>query len=126
MLFARIGVQPQRRLGSIGLVAAHPLSAGPAIEPPAAPVYPAYLPKFSAAPEERRLRIEPGADRHLAVSNIAFGFAPNPEVIATLAGKPLEPVAVDSVSRIYAIDAPGEVEITIHSLDAPDVDVVTF
>jgi hypothetical protein len=125
-LFARIGVQPQRRLGSIGLVAAHPLSAGPAIEPPAAPVYPAYLPKFSAAPEERRLRIEPGADRHLAVSNIAFGFAPNPEVIATLAGKPLEPVAVDSVSRIYAIDAPGEVEITIHSLDAPDVDVVTF
>ncbi len=125
-LFARIGVQPQRRLGSIGVVAAHPLSAGPAIDPPATPVYPAYLPKFSAAPDERRLRIEPGADRHLAVSNIAFGFAPNPEVVATVAGKPLEPVAVDSVSRIYAIDASGDVEITIRSLDAPDVDVVTF
>jgi len=126
MLFARIGVQPQRRLGSIGIIAAHPLSAGPAIDPPAAPVYPAYLPKFSTAPEERRLRIEPGADRHLAVSNIAFGFAPNADVIVTLAGKPLEPVAADSVSGIYAIDATGDVEIAIHSLDAPDVDVVTF
>jgi hypothetical protein len=125
-LFARIGVQPQRRLGSIGVVAAHPRSAGPAIDPPAAPVYPAYLPKFSTAPEERRLRIEPGADRHLAVSNIAFAFAPNAEVVVTLAGKPLEPVAVDSVSRVYAIDASGDVEITIHSLDAPDVDTSTF
>jgi hypothetical protein len=125
-LLARIGVQPLRRLGSIGIVAAHPLSAGPAIDPPASPVYPAYLPKFSPAPEERRLRIEPGADRHLAVSNIAFGFAPDAEVAVTLAGKALEPLAVDSVSRVYAIESTGDVEITIHSLDAPDVDVVTF
>jgi hypothetical protein len=125
-LLARIGVQPQRRLGSIGIVPARALSAGPAIAPPALPVYPAYLPKFSPAPEQRRLRLERGADRHLAVSNIAFGFAPNPEVIVTIGGKPVEPAAADSVSRVYLIDDAGDVEIAIRSFDVPDVDVVTF
>lgn len=127
-MFARIGMRPQRRLGSIGVVAAHPLTAGPAIEPPALPVYPAYMPKFSPAIEERHLRIEPGSDGHVAISNIAFGFAPNPEIVVSLDGTPIEPLAADSVSRIYDCSrcASTAMEITIKSIDAADVDVVTF
>ncbi len=127
-LFAHIGAQPQRRLGSIGIVAAHPLSVGPAIDPPALPVYPAYTPPLSATAEERRLRLEPGTAGHIAISNIAFGFAPDPEVVVSVDGAPIEAVAADLVSRIYDCSrcANAAVEITIESLDVADVDVVTF
>jgi hypothetical protein len=128
-MLKQIGVAAQRRLGSIGIVAAHPRTPGPAIDPPALPVYPAYMPSFSAAPQERRLRIDCGADRHVAVSNIAFGFAPNPQVAVTQDARPLAALAQDSVSSVYACGDGGAgatVDIVFSSLDANDVDVVTF
>lgn len=127
-LWARIGVRPQRRLGSIGIVPAQPLSVGPAIDPPALPVYPAYTPNLAAATQERRLRLAPGSAGHIAISNIAFGFAPDPQFTVLVDGTPLAPIASDLVSRIYDCShcAAAAVEITIDSLDAADVDVVTF
>ena len=128
-MFAQLGVAAQRRIGSIGVVTVHPHSPGPAIDPPALPVYPAYLPAFSPSGQERRLRIECGADRHLAVSNIAFGFAPNPQVAVVRHARPLAPIAQDSVASVYACgdgDAATTVDVVFSSLDANDVDVVTF
>ena len=127
-LWARIGVRPQRRLGSIGIVPAQPLSDGPAIDPPALPVYPAYTPNLAVATQQRPLRLAPGAPVHIAISNIAFGFAPDPQIAVSVDGTPLAPIATDMVSRIYDCRrcAGAAVEITIDSLDAADVDVVTF
>jgi hypothetical protein len=126
-MFARIGLRAPRRLGSIGIVAAQPMTSGPAIDPPALPVYPAYLPKF--APEKRFVHFALGANRHIAVSNIAFGFAANPEVEVQIAGRHVTASAEDSVSRVYACPEcadDAEVQISLKSNDIDDVDVVTF
>jgi hypothetical protein len=128
-LFAQIGTRPPRRLGSIGIVAAHPRSTGPAIDPPGLPVYPAYTPGLAAAVEPHTLSFEPGSDRYIAVSNIAFGFAPDPLISVRIDGQPVQPLARDSVSRVYrcqACTATTTVEVAIESLDPADVDVVTF
>ena len=126
-LLARSGVRPERRLGSIALVSAQPQSAGPAIDPPSLPVYPAYQPKPD--PGERVVRFALGSKRHIAVSNIAFGFATSPEVAVTLAGRRIEPIAEDAVSRVFACTQCSDadiVEVALKASDLADVDVVTF
>lgn len=126
-MFKALGREPERYLGSIGVVAATPLTAA-AIDPPSLPVYPAYLPRLTAV-EERTVHLRLEAGRNLAVSNIAFGFASNPDVDVTIAGQPAVPVAIDSVARIYgcrACTSAVDVTVVLKSTDADDVDVVVF
>jgi hypothetical protein len=74
------------------------------------------------------VRVECAGDRHVAVSNIAFGFAPNPQVTVTRAARARAALAQDSVSGVYACgDAPDSaVDVEFSSVDANDVDIVTF
>ncbi|HEY2396578.1 MAG TPA: hypothetical protein VGH81_11450 [Rudaea sp.] len=74
------------------------------------------------------MRLAPGSTGHIAISNIAFGFAPDPTITVSVDGVALAPLAVDSVSHVYDCSgcADAAVEITINSRDVADVDVVTF
>jgi len=123
----RLGVTPARYFGPMGILAAHPLAFGNALDPQASPIYPAYAPD-TVEPQTRRLHLQLDADAHLAISNIAWSFVPNPEVSVTIDGKPAAPSAEDSVARVYACTGctSAQVDIEIRSIDPGDVDVVTF
>lgn len=129
-MFARLDVDPIERLGPLGLVRAHTIAFGRALEPAPEPRYPAYL--AAAGPEhERHVPVSLSAGEYLVVSDTAFLLDTGYTVQATLNGRPLEPKATDSVSRVYAcedcaLDGPATVELTLHSANPDDLDLVVF
>lgn len=130
-MLAESGVQPQLRVGPIGLV--RPLqivSANPPLLQPVQPRYPAYRPPVEVA-TTHHLSVPLQAGEHLAISNLAFAFNVDPRATVIVAGKTMEPVARDRVAEIYACTgcAPGQTitaELDISSGDFFDVDVVVF
>ncbi|HEY0178203.1 MAG TPA: hypothetical protein VGC30_01055 [Dokdonella sp.] len=129
-LFARLDVDPQRRLGPVGVVRAEPIAFGRALRPADEPRYPAYTPQFGAA-QPQRLRIRLQAGQFLVVSDLATELDRGFAAVATLAGRPLAPKAADTASRVYACDAcaageDAEIELTLTSANPGDLDVVTF
>jgi len=127
-MFAHSGVQPARRIGPIGLVTAHPLSAGPPIMPPDRPLYPVYQPQVQT-PTAHQMSVPMNAGDHLAISNLAFALVADPQVTVKVAGIALEPMARDSVSAVYACSACADgtmLDIEIVSGDFADIDIVVF
>src|SRR5882724_7684749 len=129
-MFARSGMQPQQRLGPIGVVPARPVSDNPPLRQPDEPRYPAYRADVHE-PSTHHLSIPLRAGEHVAVSNLAFVFNVDPQVTVWIGGKAVEPIARDRVAAIYpcagcTTDTPTTVEIDISSGDYADIDVVVF
>ena len=126
-MFEEIRVSPQRYLGPLGVVPAHPVALGAPLNPQTEPVYPAYKPA-TVEYQARRVAFRFDKFSHLAISDIAWSLVPAPEVQVRIDGKPQMPVAADTVVRIYARPAGGNgnVEVEISSIDPADVDVVLF
>jgi len=125
-MFERLGVQPARYFGSIGIVAARPVEFGRAVTPQSLPTYPAYEPKLEPVTEQSmRIKLQPG--ERLAIANVAFGFVANPEVTVSSDGREIVAAAADSVARVYACDrCAGTLDVKIRSTDHDDIDVVVF
>lgn len=71
------------------------------------------------------------AAEYLVVSDTAFLLDAGYTIHATVNGRPLEPKATDSVSRVYAcgdcaLDSPATLELTLHSANPDDLDLVVF
>jgi len=129
-MFAKIGVQPTRRIGPIGVVAARPVLDQAPFLIPAAPRYPAYRPEVGDA-TVHHVSVPLHAGEHLVVSNIAFAFNYEPEVTVTIDGRTIAPLAEDRVAAVYACAdcQPGtavSAEIDVNTGDFPDIDMVLF
>ncbi|MEO5624566.1 MAG: hypothetical protein ABIQ70_00980 [Dokdonella sp.] len=129
-MFARLDVDPIRRLGPLGLVRARAVPFGRSMEPAPEPRYPAYL--AAAGPEqERQVSVSLAAREYLVVSDTAFLLDRGYTIQATVNGRALEPKASDSVSRIYACEecnlgGTANIELTMRSANPDDLDVVVF
>ncbi|MEO6689960.1 MAG: hypothetical protein ABIS07_07225 [Dokdonella sp.] len=129
-MFARLDADPVERLGPLGLVRARVIPFGRAMKPAPEPRYPAYL--AAAGPQqERHVSVPLVAGEFLVVSDTAFLLDTGYTIQATLDGRALEPKATDSVSRVYVCDGciPGvakRVELTLHSANPDDLDIVVF
>lgn len=129
-MFARLDIDPQFRLGPVGLVRARALAFGVAIPIQHEPHYPAYQAQLGPV-VQRSVSIPLAANQHVAVSDLAFAFDIGYEVTANVDGRPLTPRAEDSVTRVYACEgcAPGSnatLELTLGSGNLADVDLVVF
>jgi hypothetical protein len=129
-MFAHSGVSPQRRIGPVGIVPARPVGDGHVLLQPDTPRYPAYLPESQAA-TPHHLSIPMQYGDHLAISNLAFAFAVDPQVSLHIGGRTVEAITHDRVTAIYACSGctPGSTttaELDISSGDIADVDVVLF
>jgi hypothetical protein len=130
-MLAQSGVQPQLRVGPIGLLRPRRIvSSNPPLLQAAEPRYPAYLPRTETM-TTRQLSVPLQAGEHLAISNLAFAFNVEPRFTVSAAGKTLAPVARDRVAEIYACPdcAPGQsvlLQVQISSADHFDIDIVVF
>jgi hypothetical protein len=129
-LFARLDVEPERRLGPLGLVPARPLAPARSIPALAQPSYPAYV-----APQkprrELRVQVPLAAGEYLVISDAASMFGDGYEVEARIGGRRLEPEARDRVSVVYGCRACGAgesatVELLLHGGNLDALDFVTF
>jgi hypothetical protein len=129
-MFARIDVEPERRLGPLGLVQARPLAPAHPIAALTEPSYPAYV--APAAPRRQRLaRIELAADEYLVISDIASMFGDGVEIDARVGGQRLEPLARDRVSAVYRCEscATGTavtVDVSLRGGNLEALDFVAF
>ncbi|WP_300619045.1 hypothetical protein [Dokdonella sp.] len=125
----RIGVEPQRRLGPLGVIPATPLAPGKAIEQHATPVYPPY---WAPPPrmEEHRTQVALAPDDYLVVSNVTLAFPQDYTLEVRRDGHVVPPLATDAVSRVYACDdcsaAGATLEVTLRSVNLQSFDFVTF
>jgi len=130
-LFARIDVEPSRRLGPMGIVPARPLGQMPPMPPPPdEPIYPVRMPPQAPGNvHPLGLRLRP-AER-LAISNLAFGFADTPEFTVVIEGRIVAPRASDGIATIYecvecAAGAFADATITVRGGNYAAIDVVAF
>ena len=127
-MFAQIGVQPMQRIGPIGLMPAHPHSAGPPVMVPDWAQYPVYQPR-PQTPSMHRISVLMNGDERLAVSNVAFALVENPQVVVHVGDALLSALAHDRVASVYRCTgcaAGTRVDIDVTSGDIADVDIVTF
>lgn len=129
-LFAQLDVEPERRLGPLGLMPARPLAPARSIPALAQPSYPAYVAPPRPARELRaQVQLAPG--EYLAISDIASMFGDGYEVEAYVAGQRLEPKARDRVSVVYRCEScdtgePATVDLLLHGSNLDALDFVAF
>lgn len=129
-MFARIDVEPERRLGPLGLVPARPLAPAHAIPALPQPSYPAYVAP-PAPRRERQAEVELAAGEYLVISDIASMFGDGLEIDARVGGQRLEPLARDRVSAVYRCDScaagtPARVEVSLRGGNLEALDFVAF
>lgn len=129
-MFAQAGIEPQRRVGPIGLVPARPITQNPPYLQPDEPRYPAYLPP-ALPPETHHLRVALRAGEHLAIANVAFAFNVEPQVSVRMGGRDVPAVAADRVAQVYPCSGCEagtgvDIDIDVTSGDFADVDIVVF
>lgn len=129
-MLAQLDLEPERRLGPLGIVPARPLAPGRSIAPHGEPSYPAYAPP-PASKQESRTRVELAADEYLVISDIALMFADGYEIEVSIDGRKLAPEARDAVSAVYACDAcaidnRATVDLFLRSANLSALDVVVF
>lgn len=129
-VFAQLDVEPERRLGPLGLVPARPLGPARAIPALAQPSYPAYVAPRTPK-RELRTQVELGAGEHLVISDIASMFGDGVEIEARVDGRRLAPEARDRVSAVYRCDAcaagePATVELSLRGGNLDALDFVAF
>lgn len=90
-------------------------------DPPSPP-----LPLPQADPWSVELVVSPADGGYLAVSNLAFGIAPAPELSLVCDDKEAIPVANDAVSTVFSIACDSELRLTLVSSAPQYVDIVTF
>lgn len=129
-LFAQLDVEPELRLGPLGVVRAVPFPPGRSIAPHTEPSYPSYTPP-PAAMRESHTHVPLDQDEYLVVSDIALMFAGGYQIEASIDGRRLQPKARDAVSTVYACDActpeaPATVDLVLRSGNLDALDVVVF
>lgn len=129
-VFAQLDVEPERRLGPLGLVPARPLAPARAIPALAQPGYPAYV-----APQtpkrELHAQVQLAAGEYLVISDIASMFGDGLEIEVRANGRRLEPQARDRVSAVYRCDSctaggPATVELSLRGGNLDALDLVAF
>jgi hypothetical protein len=130
-LFASIDVEPSMRLGPMGIVPARPLGEMPPMPPPPdEPIYPVRMPP-QAAGDVHRLGLQLRPTEHLAISNLAFGFAGWPELTVVIQGRVVTPRASDGIVAVYecaecAAGAFADATITARGGNYAGIDIVAF
>jgi hypothetical protein len=128
-MLAGLDVEPQRRIGPIGLLRAQPIAPAAATMPADGPVYPPLKP--GGGPRETRrfsIRLQPG--EHVAVTNIAYLLVADPSIAATLDGNASMPQASDATTRVYSwrpcAGREATLELVIESADFAYLDIAKF
>ena len=128
-MLAGLDVEPQRRIGPIGLLPAQPIAPAVATMPADGPVYPPLKP--GGGPRETRrfsIRLQPG--EHVAVTNIAYLLVADASIVATLDGSASMPQASDATTRVYSCRAcagrEATLELVIESADFAYLDIAKF
>lgn len=128
-MLAQIGMQPQRRVGPIGLVPAEPIGEVPALRPPDEPVYPAQVPAPTSA-ETRVPAFRLRAGEYLAVTHLAYGLAEKPAIVVRMDGRAVAPAFADAFVSVYACacaaDASVDVDVQMRGGNSRGVDLATF
>jgi hypothetical protein len=129
-MFAHIGVRPLQRMGPMGVVPARPVSNSRPLLQPDTPRYPAYLPENKPG-TLHHLSVPMVAGDHLAIANLAFAFAVDPQIAVHIGGRDIPVLDTDRVTKVYACTqcdptASNVAEIDINSGDFDDVDIVLF
>jgi hypothetical protein len=114
----------------MGVVPARPASTGRPLLQPDLPRYPAYLPENKPG-ATHHLSVPMAASDHLAIANLAFAFAVDPQIAVHIGGREIPILDADHVTTIYACiqcdpAASNVAEIDINSGDFDDVDIVLF
>ena len=126
---ARLDIEPERRIGPIGLLRAQPVAPVAPLLAPDEPVYPA-LRAAPIVPTTRHFRIELAPGAHAAITNMAFLQTADAQVQATLDGRAINASAQDAITRAYACDGCGSagavLELTVTFTDFAFLDIVTF
>lgn len=124
-----LGVEPERRIGPIGLLRAQPIAPAAATRPADGPVYPPVKP--SGGPRETRrfsIPLQPG--EHVAVTNIAHLLVADASIVATIDGNAVTPQASDATTRVYSCHAcagrEAALELVVESADFAYLDIAKF